>query len=96
MGVRRYNPLREASINKAEKWLRDKNCGSPIYAGCDCPRCGLKLLASEMTENNKSQYEDYIICSVCRDDEIIRDSVGSEQLPFGKWAINSHGEKRAI
>jgi ribosomal protein L32 len=93
MGIYRYNPLREQRMQKAEQWLRDKNCGSPIYAGGVCPRCGLKLLKDEM--DIRSRYEDSVICGICRDDEILRDSVGADQMELSDWYVFSHGEAAA-
>jgi hypothetical protein len=90
MGIYRYNPLREDRLQETEQWLRDRNCGSPIYAGGVCPRCGLKLLVDEL--DIRSQYEDSVICGICRDDEIIRDSVGADQMPISEWYIYSHRE----
>lgn len=83
------NPHKLLWIKNTEKWiaenveLKNKN----ILSNCptNCPRCGLKLLDS--LHKIRSQYADYNICSSCGDDEIIRDSLGNEQVRLDDWYI---------
>jgi predicted RNA-binding Zn-ribbon protein involved in translation (DUF1610 family) len=90
MGKINYdNPYRQKWLKETESWLKRNGyvINPDINEKFTCPRCGSTKIYKK-DEINTSQFG-YRICPKCYDDEIIRDSLGIEQLETRYWYIFS-------
>lgn len=83
------NPYRNKWCNETEKWLGKMGYvkNSKNNEKFTCPRCGRKeILQREIIRKSQFGYE---VCLNCYEDEIIRDSIGEEQIDTKYWYIFS-------
>lgn len=88
--VKLDNPYRQQWLNESENWLRKNGyvVNPEENEKLTCPRCGVTKIYKK-SEIEKSQFG-YRICPKCHEDEIIRDSIGIDQLDTKNWYIFSH------
>lgn len=81
------NPHKLLWIKNTEQWIVNNAEIKEKNIVLNCPRCGLRLFSS--SNKIRSQYANYDICSLCGEDEIVRDSLGNEQIELDEWYIST-------
>lgn len=84
------NPYRQKWYAETERWLKRNGyvINPEENEKLTCPRCGITEIYKK-SEINKSQFG-YRICPKCYEDEIMRDSLGIDQIDTQYWYLFSH------
>ena len=84
------NPYRQKWYAETERWLKRNGyvINPEENEKLTCLRCGITEIYKK-SEINKSQFG-YRICPKCYEDEIMRDSLGIDQIDTQYWYVFSH------
>ena len=79
------NPYRQKWLSETTEWLRNKGYvfNPDVNEELTCPKCGYTKILNK-NDIHKSQFG-YRICCKCYDDELIRDSIGVDQIDTKYW-----------